>query len=118
MRSMRLRDLATAAVVLLVLVVPGCAAGTDVPARDPDVTGVVVTSGRQDGAALAEASDRYFEGMSLLRGDPVVVRGSSGERIEPTELRPGDEVRVWVAGACAESYPVQCDVEAVQVLPS
>lgn len=103
--------------MLLALGVSSCAGPADVPARDPDVTGVVAMSDQQDGAALAQASDQYFEGMGLLQGNPVLVRGPGGERIEPADLEPGDEVQVWVGDACAESYPVQCDIEAVRVLP-
>ena len=117
MDSMKLPGLATGAAVLVVLVASGCAPDRAVPSRAPEVTGVVAMSDQQDGAALAGASDRYYEGMSLLRGDPVIVRGTSAERIEPTDLDPGDQVEVWVGEACAESQPVQCDVQAVRVLP-
>lgn len=117
MDSMKRPGPATGAAVLIVLAASGCAADRAVPSRAPDVTGVVAASGPQDGATLAEASDGYYEGMSLLQGDPVLVRGANGERIDPAELEPGDDVEVWVGGACAESFPVQCDIEAVRVLP-
>ena len=117
MDGMKLPGAATGAAVLAVLMASGCTPGRAVPNRAPDVTGVVAVTSQQDGAALAEASDRYYEGMSLLRGDPVVVRGTSGERLEPTDLEPGDDVEVWVGEACAESQPVQCDVHAVRIVP-
>ena len=90
--------------------------GAEVPNRPPDVTGLV---GLGDEYAappyLIEPSDGYYLGMSLLVGDPVVVRGQDGEPLAGSELREGDEVAVWVDGGCQESFPVQCDVVALQV---
>lgn len=111
------RRTAVAAVgVLLAVPVSGCT-GDGVPDRAPDVTGVVATSSEPaGGAVLVAASDDYYEGMSLLPGDPDVV-DAGGKRLEPSDLRAGNEVEVWVGGPCAESYPVQCDIATVRVLP-
>ena len=57
--------------------------------------------------------DPYYEGMALLRGGPVVVRG--GTTVSSDELREGTEVDVWTAEACAESYPVQCGIDAIRI---
>lgn len=101
-------------VVLVLLVSAGCGTTSDgaaVPDRAPDVTGVVAV--REGTPVLTDASDAYFEGMGLLRGDPVVVRGT-GE-VAADELQPGDAVEVWTGDACAESYPVQCGILAVRL---
>lgn len=106
------------ALLLTSLLVTGCAGAADdgaaVPDRAPDVTGVVGVGEGAGEPVLVEASDAYYEGMGLLRGEPVVVR--DGTQVPASELRDGTPVEVWTAGACAESYPVQCDIEAVRVL--
>jgi hypothetical protein len=102
---------------------PGDDPGTDppsdlVPDREPDVVGVVATNGAfGPGAHLApgSASDDYYEGMGLLGGDPVIVDGDSGTTLTADDVVGGAEVEVWVAGACRESFPVQCDIEALRV---
>ena len=85
-----------------------------VPARSADVTGIVRVDDASD-PALVEASDPYFEGMGLLRGDPVIVDAATAEVLEAFALEDGDEVAVWTEGACAESYPVQCEILVIQV---
>jgi hypothetical protein len=92
--------------------ITGCG-DTVVPGRAPDVTGMVSEAGSPAGPVLADPSDDYFEGMSLVRGDPVVVRG--GEEVVVADLRDGDAVEVWIGDGCAESFPVQCTVVAVRV---
>lgn len=94
--------------------VPSASAET-VPAREPDVTGVVARPEPAADPALAEASDPYFEGMGLLRGDPVIVDEGTGGVRAASALEDGDAVAVWIEGPCAESYPVQCAVVAIEV---
>ena len=96
------------------LLLAACAAPTGVPDREPEVTGVVTAADDPDGPRLAQPSDDYYEGMLILGGDPHVVTSDGGD-LDPAELRDGDEVALWVADACAESFPVQCTVEVVQV---
>lgn len=104
-------------VALLALATSGCAvAAPGIPDREPDVTGVVALASPSGDPVLADPSDAYFEGMSLLQGDPVIVKGDDGEAVPPTELENGDEVEVWIDGACAESYPVQCGIVALRLL--
>lgn len=105
------------ALLLTLALAAGCGDAADdaaVPDRAPDVTGVVATPGAAAEPVLVDASDPYYEGMSLLRGDPVVL-GAGGDAA-PADLRAGVPVEVWTAGACAESYPVQCEILAVRVL--
>ncbi len=94
----------------LALLVTLTACGGPIPGGEPTVVGVVA-----DGPALAEPSDEYFEGMSLLTEDTVVV-GPDDESLPRDALVTGARVEVWTGEACAESYPVQCDVLVVRVL--
>ncbi|WP_454729868.1 hypothetical protein [Cellulosimicrobium protaetiae] len=87
----------------------GAAAPTDQPA---DVAGTIV---RDEGAPrLVDASDPYYEGMSLL-SESTLVLDTEGARVDGDTLTDGDAVEVW-ADLCAESYPVQCQVVAVRVV--
>ena len=83
---------------------------------EPTTTGVVSRPEARADPTLAEAADPYFEGMGLLGGDPVIIDGSTGDPLAASELEDGAEVAVWTEGACAESYPVQCTVVALEVL--
>lgn len=85
----------------------------DVLTTPPTVTGVVAGSARH--AALTEASDGYYEGMSLTSPDPRVV-DADDQPISIGDLVTGDEVEVWVGDVCRESFPVQCDLVAVRVV--
>ena len=100
---------------VLASVAAGCGGAPAVPERPPDVTGVVAGTADAGGPVLTEPSDDYFEGMSLLRGDPVLV-GDDGVVVPVEDLADGDRIEVWVGPACAESFPVQCDVVALRVL--
>ncbi|GIG39224.1 hypothetical protein [Cellulomonas phragmiteti] len=62
---------------------------------------------------LSAASDASYEGMALRLADAVVVDTDGRPTDAPGD---GDQVEVWVGEACAESYPVQCEVVAVRVL--
>jgi hypothetical protein len=101
---------------------PGAGDG-ELPARDADVTGVVGTGDEyQSPPYLVEPSDGYYLGMSLVPGmpaitspgDPIIV-DVDGSAITALDLKAGDEVAVWTGEACAESFPVQCDIVAIQV---
>lgn len=86
-----------------------------VPDRPADVTGTVALGADPSAPHLTDASDPYFQGMALLRGDPAVVDAGDGDVLDPAALTHGARVEVWVEGPCAESYPVQCQVAAVAV---
>lgn len=106
-------SLAVLGLSLLALMVAGCA-DPGAPDREPDVTGVVALVGTPSAPVLTEPSDAYFEGMSLLRGDPVLVDGE-GRPVPYDQLQDGDAIEVWTDGPCAESFPVQCPVTALRV---
>src|SRR5699024_1477857 len=110
-----MRALRRAGGLLLVVGLTACGTGETVglPGREATVRGSV--TGGASGAVLTQASDPYFEGMSLLAGSPVVV-DSDGAPRELTELPAGAQVEVWTTGACEESFPVQCEIEALRVL--
>lgn len=102
-------------VALLAFASSSCGDAGRLPDRQPDVTGVVAGTDQPAGPVLTEPSDSYFERMSLVRGDPVLVKSSAGESVPFSELEDGDEVEVWIDGACAESYPVQCGIVALRL---
>ncbi|MFS0700730.1 hypothetical protein AB6N24_12235 [Cellulomonas sp. 179-A 4D5 NHS] len=99
---------ALVAVLTLLALTSGCS-GDGLPAREPEVTGVV-----QD-LELTEPSDGYYERLGLARDEDTVVVDADGEPITTADLRDGVEVDVWVSSACAESFPVRCGIEAVRV---
>lgn len=93
----------------------------DVPFRAPEVSGTLSLVA-EDGLArvrLVDASDPYFEGMGLLRpvgpDGEVLLVDEAGSLVAVEDLVEGMPVDVWVGSACAESYPVQCGIEAIRV---
>ncbi|MBN0042295.1 hypothetical protein JN535_19275 [Cellulosimicrobium cellulans] len=115
--ALRATALALTLLVGLTPLLAGCAAddpdgATAPPDRPADVDGTV---DRDEGAPrLVDASDPYYEGMSLLSASTVVL-DADGARVDGDALVDGDAVEVW-ADVCAESYPVQCQVVAVRVV--
>lgn len=103
--------------VALSALLAGCTAAVDVPDRAPDVTGLVADAGSAAGPTLSDPSDTYYERMTLTGSDLVVV-GLDGDAATLADLDDGDEVEVWVGDACAESFPVQCELVAVRVVGS
>jgi hypothetical protein len=90
---------------------------TFLPQRPPDVTGTAAVMGgaRDGGPRLTDPSDRYYEGMSLVQADTTIVSAATGRTVGAAEIQDGDAVEVWVTGGCRESFPVQCDVEALRI---
>jgi len=115
--ALRATALALTLLVGLTPLLAGCAAddpdgAAAPPDRPADVDGTV---DRDEGAPrLVDASDPYYEGMSLLSASTVVL-DADGARVDGDALVDGDAVEVW-ADVCAESYPVQCQVVAVRVV--
>lgn len=100
--------------LLLVFAASSCGEPTGAPDRPADVTGVVAQS--QAGEfVLAAPSNEYYDGMALLRGDPVVISDGDDQPIAASELVGGDGVEVWISDGCAESFPVQCNIAALRV---
>lgn len=92
----------------------------DVPFRAPEVSGTLsLVADDLSPVRLVDASDPYFEGMGLLRpvgpDGEVLVVDESGALLAVDDLVEGMHVDVWVGSACAESYPVQCGIEALRV---
>ena len=92
--------------------------GTD----GPDVTGTLRSSASGGGGLLVlevdDDSNDYFQGLAVEPGPDAMLRHADGAPLGPQELAAGDEVRIWTAGACRESSPVQCEIEAMVVLSS
>lgn len=89
------------------------------PAADgPDAFGKLL-AGAADGEYTLEVGtqgDQYYQGMAIvIDPDRTRVLDTSGAPITAQDLRPDDVVWIWTAGACAESSPVQCELDAVLV---
>lgn len=88
----------------------------DVPARVADVTGVVTAVEHAgDEVRLSFEPDEggdYYEGTVFVIDDSTPLTGAVPEA---SAIVGGDRIGVWT-GACAESFPVQCAVEAVEVM--
>jgi hypothetical protein len=107
---------------------PASTAGADdpvvqaVPARPPAVTGTLRAPGR--GAfsiAIDEGVDDYYKDLSLQGVDQaLIVRQTADGDVAATvdDLADGTRVAVWLRGGCRESFPVQCDAEAVRIRAS
>ena len=117
---------ATALAITLVacaLLVTGCASGP--PEDPPGIVGAItnVSSGDESGARstviLVEspAPDASFvsDKASVSVSAETPVYDAAGDKTDRAALLAGVEVRVWFAGAVAESYPVQGQAAAVQL---
>lgn len=104
------------AVVACVAGLGGCADGQALPDREADAVGAAQLVERGgDVVSVGFSHDEgyeYYEGTVFVLDDAVTVVGAVDA---PSAIREGDRLRVWT-GACAESFPVQCEVEAVEVL--
>ena len=97
------------------IVLAGCAGGFNPPDRAPDAVGSAASVETSDGVTRVlfehEAGYEYFEGTTFVLDDQVNV---GGKVTDASAIEVGDRVVAWT-GACAESFPVQCQVEAVKV---
>ena len=86
--------------------------------RAPDAAGTIEALGSADGlvsiAFVPDAGFEYFEGTTFEVPADAFPHGEDGVSLAPEDLGVGDHINVWV-GACAESFPVQCDVERVEL---
>ncbi len=98
------------------LVLAGCSDGSTLPEREPEAVGTadaVVTEGDQTRVSFVpDAGYEYFEGTTFVLTDEIPVTGAVEDAADIAE---GDSIQVW-SEACAESFPVQCQVEGVEVL--
>lgn len=101
------------AVAGLALILAGC--GSSLPERDPEAVGTadaVATEGDTTSVSFVTAPGyEYFEDTTFVLGPEVAVGGAVDSA---ADILAGDAISVWT-GACAESFPVQCQVEAVEV---
>lgn len=102
-------------VVAVAMAVAACGSTAPAPVREAEAVGTVVAvdGDAASGVLVAFEPDpgyEYFEGTTFPVGDGDLVGGT---RVQ--ELRDGARIEVWVV-ACAESFPVQCDVEAARVV--
>lgn len=99
----------------LTLVLAACASGFNPPSRAPDAVGtaaVVETSGDVTEVLFEHDVDyEYFDGTTFVLDDQVDI---GGKVAHASGIEAGDRVVVWT-GPCAESFPVQCQVEAIKV---
>ena len=105
--------LATAAAATMLA---SCAAGAAAPEREPEAVGTATATESAGGAThvtfAPDAGYEYFEGTTFVLDGEVTVNGAA---TDASAIEPGDRLEVWT-GACAESFPVQCAVEHVEVL--
>jgi|SRR5690554_1077671 len=93
----------------------GCAAGFNPPSRAPDALGTAAAIETADGVTSVlfehDSGYEYFEGTTFVLDDEVDV---GGKVTAASAIEVGDRIDVWT-NECAESFPVQCQVEAVKV---
>lgn len=91
---------------------PGAAAKRRAPEAVGSVASMTLGEDSIQVVFTPDAGYEYFAGTTFdipvsaataIDGEAAVVLG---------DLKPGDRINVWT-GACCESMPVQCDVEAV-----
>lgn len=98
------------------LALAGCGDASSKPEREADGVGTA-TSVQTDGPEVRmrfvpDSGYEYFDDASLVLGEDAVGHGATDQA---SEIRDGDRLRIWTS-ACAESYPVQCGVDAFEVL--
>lgn len=98
----------------MALVLAAC--GSPVPERDPEAIGTadaVVTEGDVTRVSFVpDPGYEYFEGTTFVLTDEIPVVGAVDVA---AAIEEGDVLRVW-SSVCAESFPVQCQVDVVEVL--
>ncbi len=111
------RALAAAGIGLAALSLSACGdLVSGAPSRDADAVGTamqVTTGGGSTSVLFApELGYEYFEGTTFVLDGDVTITGAV---TDAAQIVAGDRLNVWTQ-ECAESYPVQCNVEAVEVL--
>ena len=115
-RALAAAGIGLAALSLSACEIFGVSVGGGVPGRAPEAVGTamqVTVSGETTSVLFApELGYEYFEGTTFVLDADVVVTGAVADA---ADIVAGDRLNVWTQ-ECAESYPVQCTVEAVEVL--
>ncbi|GIG55437.1 hypothetical protein [Demequina activiva] len=93
-----------------------CGADGSTPEREPEAVGTATAADHGGGATRIafepDAGYDYFEGTTFVLDEQVSVGGTV---TSASAIESGDRLEVWT-GPCAESFPVQCTVEHVEVL--
>jgi hypothetical protein len=88
------------------------------PEEEPTVRGVIISGDAGPELTEVEAAslndDAYYAGAILSFGESVPILDARGEATSLDEVFD-QPVDLWL-DACAESYPVQCGVIAVQLV--
>jgi hypothetical protein len=85
----------------------------ELPDRAPDAAGTLLVL--DGGGFQLETDDSYFQDASLSFNDDSVLVDAADQPITTSDLTDGTDVEVWT-DACAESFPVQCTVEALRAI--
>ena len=122
-----LASLSLAACLALAACTLGGCAAQHPPSSPPGVVGVVTTFVPGDGrpaSMLVEATGTPASGSISDKAQVTVppatrffdASGNPASLESISAIRQGTPVRVWFAGAVAESYPVQGSADAIQIL--
>lgn len=101
--------------VVTCVLIAGCASGFNPPDRAPDAVGTAAAVESSGGVTQVlfehDPGYEYFEGTTFVLNDKVDV---GGKVTDASAVEVGDRVVAWT-GVCAESFPVQCQVDAVKI---
>lgn len=88
------------------------------PAADgPNTFGKLLAGAEGEPLSLEVGTDgdEYYQGMAITIDDTTLMRDTTGAPLVADDLRPDDVVFIWTSGGCRESFPVQCDFDAIVV---
>lgn len=82
----------------------------------PDTFGKLLAGAEGEPLSLevGTGGDEYYQGMAITIDDTTLLRDTTGAPLVADDLRPDDVVFIWT-GACQESFPVQCELQAIVV---
>lgn len=116
-----------AAVIFAVVLLSAC--GPKFPTEEPDIEGLVTTADIGDSSVTllievpdderepAWSSKTALDKASVTVPQDALVFDSDGDEVElPRIAVKGVRLRAWFTGAVAESYPVQAQARAVQLV--
>lgn len=114
------RMLAAVALVVAALAVASCGGG--VPARTPDITGVIRQVTDHDGGltVLVSGASDIDRISADVDAKTVLLRQTADGGVETAtmgEVTPGRQASLWIDGPLAESYPPQGRAGTLLLLP-